>query len=217
MDNTTAYAADPQQFALAQRKLILDNRIRNGVNWFYWIAGFSLVNTVIYLVGGGLHFVVGLAVTQFIDAIMKDLVQRIGSGSEILQILGLVLDVGIAGIFALLGFFGRKRYGWVVIAGMVFYAIDAVLMLVFQDYLAAAFHAWALWGLWGGWRAIRELAVLEKSNPTAPVEVLRNQYALIQPAIQPVENRRNRRITSIIFGMLIFLVFVAGLAYLSTR
>jgi hypothetical protein len=214
MENPAAAIADPKQFALIQRKLILDNRIRSGVGWFYWIAGLSLVNTIAFLVGIQMHFVVGLAITQIIDGFLYAFTQELNTMARgILQALGVFLDVAIAGFFALLGFFGRKRYAWVVILGMVIYLFDAVLMIVFQDWLAAAFHALALYGLWTGWRAIRQLAALDKTSATQPVEVLREQFAVFQPQSAPVN--RNRFRTSAILVGLIFLVIVAGMVITS--
>jgi hypothetical protein len=204
MENPAAFLTDPQQYAQIQRKLILDNRIRGGVGWFYWIAGLSLVNTVAFLVGIQMHFVVGLAITQIIDGFLYALTQGMNTAAGgILRALGLFLDVAIAGFFALLGFFGRKRYAWVVILGMGIYFVDAVLMIVFQDWLAAAFHALALYGLWTGWRAIRQLAALDKTSATQPVEVLREQYAQVQSA--PRISRGGR----IVFYVLIAVMLIS--------
>ena len=56
---------------LASQIAVLMQQGKNGAKWFYWIAGFSMVNTLIMLVSGGLFFVVGLAVTCLADGIAQ--------------------------------------------------------------------------------------------------------------------------------------------------
>lgn len=33
---------------------------KSGANWFFWIAGMSIFNSLIQLLGGSLNFVIGL-------------------------------------------------------------------------------------------------------------------------------------------------------------
>ena len=53
---------------LAVREAV-DAQMKKGANWFFWIAGLSVVNSVILLMEGDRHFVVGLGVTQLVNAI----------------------------------------------------------------------------------------------------------------------------------------------------
>lgn len=135
MQAQTSLPADSAQLAAIQRKLQLDSRFRSGIGWFYWIAALSLVNTIVYLLGAKFSFVVGVGI-----------------------------DLLIAGMFALIGYFGRKRIRWPVITGMGLYGLDAILMLLLQDFLGAAFHAWALYGIWTGLGAMRKLELMEKAG-----------------------------------------------------
>ena len=52
---------EPDPEAVAQMK--------SGANWFYWIAGLSLVNSAIYAFGGDISFILGLAATQMVEGI----------------------------------------------------------------------------------------------------------------------------------------------------
>src|SRR5574340_77246 len=54
----------------------------NGANWFYWIAGLSVVNSVIVLFGGAWYFLVGLGATQFVDGFMMGMIEVSGPESE---------------------------------------------------------------------------------------------------------------------------------------
>ncbi len=117
--------------------------IKSGANWFYWIAALSLINSFILIGGGSVNFIVGLAFTQFIDGFM---IAAGGQGGDFnaFRVLALVLNILVAGIFAMFGFFGGKGSVAAFIVGTVLYVLDALLYLFFGDWLAMGFHAFAL-------------------------------------------------------------------------
>ena len=53
---------------------------KGGANWFFWIAGLSVINSLIITFGGEMSFVIGLGITQFIDGISIALKEN-GSGA----------------------------------------------------------------------------------------------------------------------------------------
>ncbi len=192
-----ATTVDPTTLGLLQARLVLEAKRRNGINWFYWIAGLSLLNTVIFLFGGSLTFVVGLAATQFVDGFMSALAADLGTPTLPL-LIAFILDLIIAGVFVAAGYLGRKGYQWVVVAGMGLYLLDALLLVVFQEWLAVAFHAYALWGLWQGLQAIQGLKRLEAGGiPSLPMAVLG------QPVSAPLGSPRTFRV---------FVIAVVGVA-----
>src|SRR4051794_40879026 len=65
-----------ERLALESKIQSLVQQGRNGANWFYWIAGLSLVNSVILLTGGNTFFFIGLGVTMMADAIATVVGQR---------------------------------------------------------------------------------------------------------------------------------------------
>ncbi len=172
---TPANAASPAQLVLIQKKLQLDNQIRGGVDWFFWIAGLSLINSIVYLLGNNFVFFLGLGITQIVDGFMSAFAEGFGSGGNILRFIGFAMDVFVAGIFVVLGLFGRKRYKMPVIIGMILYAVDAVIVLLFQDFLSAGLHAFALFGIWNGLKSISELENLEKGGNSESIESIRNR------------------------------------------
>lgn len=154
---------NPIQVNLIQKKLSLESQFKSGVNWFFWIAGLSLVNSVIYLAGGSLNFVVGLGATQLIDGIVSALSQEIGGG-VVVRVLGFGLDLVVAGIFVGFGILARRKQRWAVILGMILYVLDGLIFLAVGEFLAVIFHAWALYGLWRGQQAMQALAAVEASS-----------------------------------------------------
>ncbi len=156
-------APNAAQMAAAQKLLKLENQLKSGVNWFFWIAGLSVINTVIYLTGGSITFVVGLGITQVIDVVASMIAEEASAGSAtILHAIALFLDFVIAGVFVLFGVLGRRRIKWAIVVGMVLYIGDGLISVLIEDWLAVVFHLLALYGLFRGFQAINELVRFEK-------------------------------------------------------
>jgi hypothetical protein len=142
--------AAPMGGAMTMDQQQLEMRLKSGASWFYWIAGLSLINSIAALSGAGWGFIVGLGITQIIDAFAGDLA---GGGLAV----AIVLDVLVAGLFVLFGIFAHKRHLWSFIVGMTLYALDGVIFAIASDWLAAGFHVFVLYWLFGGFRAARQL------------------------------------------------------------
>lgn len=136
-----------EQLAIIQRKLFLDTRIRNAVDWFFWIAGLSLINSGAYFLNLDWSFFAGLGITQIVDGVMTAIANEVGNYGFIPRIIGLMVNVGIAGLFAGAGLLGRKRNRAVIIIGMVLYGLDGLLLLAFGGYFSALFHGYAIFSI----------------------------------------------------------------------
>ena len=151
-----------EQTVLAHREQ-LTARMRNGGNWFFWIAGLSIVNTVILLAQGDRQYMVGLGVTQFVNGFALAMVKQapdIGAGAKIAAFVFTLMASSVVGAFA----FGAKRgLTWLFALGMGLYLFDGLLLAVFQDWLSAGFHLFALACMFGGLRAARELNALDRA------------------------------------------------------
>jgi hypothetical protein len=138
-----------------QNDFELANQVKSGASWFYWIAGLSLVNSIIGLFGGGLSFIAGLGFTQIIDGIIFEI--GVGGVASVVKIIAFVVELAIAGIFVGLGVFANKLQSWAFILGIVLYFLDGVLILALGAYLAAGFHVFALIFIVRGFLAARKL------------------------------------------------------------
>ncbi len=137
-------------------------RVRSGADWFIWIAALSIINAVILTTGGNFHFIFGLGCTEFVSAIAA----KLPAGA---LVAAWVVNIVIAGVFALFGKFARDANKWVFYAGMLLYILDALLVLMFQDWLGLAFHGWALFRIFGGLKAAGELEQLRPAALAAGV------------------------------------------------
>ena len=133
----------------------LTQDVRSGANWFIWIAGLSLVNTVLFLAGSQWNFFLGLAATQVADEFGKVVITGTTG-----TVLSLAVDVVIAAIFVGLGLMSRNGVLWSFIVGMVLIVLDALLLIRVQDWAAVAFHALALFFIVRGFQAARRLGAL---------------------------------------------------------
>ncbi len=148
-----------------EEKLKLQNRFKNGAGWFFWIAGLSLVNSIILMVGGQWNFLVGLGITQVIDGIVSGVAAEAdASAATIIKILAFVADILVAGLFVTFGVLAMKRYKISFIIGMVLYALDGLIFLIVPDFLSIGFHLFALFGLYGGLQAHMKFTEIEKSK-----------------------------------------------------
>lgn len=149
-DNVVATGPDPALAAHARR----------GANWFYWIAGLSMVNSIAFLAGANFHFLAGLGVSEIVDAIGDEIIKQ--GGPNIIKVVAIGFDLIVFGGFALAGYFSNKLISPVFLIGIIVYAIDGVIVLILGDLFMAAFHAFALYQLIRGFMACRELKQYQK-------------------------------------------------------
>ena len=150
---------------LAFQAQALKQRTKSGARWFFWIAGLSLITSLMTFGGGNFAFFLSLGVTQFIDGFARGLANDLGEGTKV---VALVFDVLIAGVFALIGWFALKRHLWRFIVGMVLFTLDALILLVFQVWISFAFHALVIYWIFSGYSAARKLAALEQEMQAMP-------------------------------------------------
>lgn len=145
------------------RLLETEKQFKRGIGWFYWIAGLSLVNSVLWLTGAQWSFIIGLGATQMIDGLILGLSQEMQVGNA-LKFAAFGVDLLIAGVYVLIGFLGLKRIKAAILVGMVFYAIDGLIFLLVRDFLSIAFHGFALYCIFGGLKALNQLRQLEAAH-----------------------------------------------------
>ncbi len=115
----------------------LTEDIQKAANWFFWIAGLSLINSLIFYFSAGIYFVVGLGITQFVDGIFAGLM----NGPSW---IALIPNLMISGFFIYIGYRSRKYDKWAFVVGVVIYTLDALLYLYIKDWMAVGFHIFAL-------------------------------------------------------------------------
>ena len=129
-----------------------DPVIQSAARWFWWIAGLSLVNAVMFHSGSEVNFVIGLAMTTLASvAFAKNLPIAIA-------LAGLTV-----GFYFLVGLYAQRRVLWAFYLGLAVYAVDALIYVMFQDWMSVGFHVLAGFFIFKGLQRTRELA---KAPPT---------------------------------------------------
>jgi hypothetical protein len=157
-----ATANVPTQSLESQVRLLFQQGA-NGANWFYWIAGLSLINSVITLVGGQINFVLGLAATGIADQIAMLVAQKTPEAAMVAKLIAFAWAVVVALMVAGIGKLAGRRYMAVYAIGMGLYLVDGLLFLVLASWLSAAFHVYALFMLARGFKAFRQLQAIENN------------------------------------------------------
>lgn len=153
--------------AMIEERLRVRSAFLSSANWFYWIAGLSVLNTVLVLFATDWMMLVGLGVTYVGAWFFSEM-----------GVLGVLLTIGstafVAAFFALLGYFARQRKAWAFVLGIVLYAADGIIFVVFQDWLSVAFHVYVIYSIARGFRLLKQVA-----DPEDPSEIV-----ALQPAVQ---------------------------------
>jgi hypothetical protein len=136
----------------------------SGARWFFWIAGLSMINSIISLNDGSWNFLAGLGITQVISELAVGLSEELGGA---VTVVALILDVLVAGAFVALGLFAQKGHTWAFIVGLVVYAFDALIFLAAQHWFSVAFHAFVLYSLFKGLMAHNKWKQLQTELPAS--------------------------------------------------
>lgn len=135
----------------------LAGRVRSGSGWLLAVALFSAVNSLINVFGGNMYFLVGLGITQVIDAFGGVFARELPNMAALFQWGAVALSLGVAGFLAIFGFFARRGHAWAFIIAGLGYAVDTLIVLYFQDYGGAIFHVLALFFMGSGALAAMKL------------------------------------------------------------
>ncbi len=118
--------------------------VASAARWFWWIAGLSLVNTVLIHSGSQTSFVIGLGFTLVADFAFQSL-----------KPIAFALDALAIGFFVLIGWLSLRGYFWAFVVGSLVYVADALIYLKFGDMMPFGFHLFALFFIIRGALALR--------------------------------------------------------------
>lgn len=129
-------------------------RMRRGAGWFLTIAILSGVNSLLQIFDTKIRFIFGLGITQVVDAIGHGVGQN-----------AMLVTIAVDGLFVVMlilcSKWAKAGSQGAFLGGMIAYALDGLLLVVFRVWLDAAVHAYALYMMWQGYVAARELAHMQ--------------------------------------------------------
>lgn len=149
---------------LIAEQIKIENQFKSGANWFFWIAGLSIINSMSALTGSSWHFVIGLSVTQFIDGVARSIHGQYGT---VFRMIALMMDIGFVALFAGLGFWAKQKSTAGFILGMILYGFDSLMLLLIGNFIGIVFHVLALVFIFRGLQALQKLEA-QTSAAAAP-------------------------------------------------
>ena len=148
-------ASNPLSTVTAAAQAQATATLHRGANWFFLIAGLSVVNVISAVSGSQWTFFGGLGVTQLVSLVAM----RMGTSA---QMVALFLNIWATAFFVCMGIFARKGQQWAFIAGMALYAADALIVVYMQAWLMLAFHGYVFYRLYMGYTSSKHLHVFDK-------------------------------------------------------
>jgi hypothetical protein len=145
-----------QHVQTARERAQLGTHADRGSGWFYWIAGLSLVNSILIQSGGSWSFVFGLGLTAGVDYLAQN---AAGLG----QLLAWAFNAAVIGAFVVFGHSARKGHRWAYLIGLTVYAADTLLVLASKDWLAVAVHVFGLLCILNGLSALNRRQLQQSS------------------------------------------------------
>ncbi|MBN1397227.1 MAG: hypothetical protein JXA06_04260 [Bacteroidetes bacterium] len=138
-------------------------QLKSGASWFYLIGGLSIVNSLVFVFGADLFFVIGLGFNYVVTAVVLAAGNTTEAGQIdiVLKLIIFVLNAAAAGVFLVFGYFANKKYAWAFITGAILYALDGLIFLAVGDYLSLIFHGIALFFIFKGYKASIDLKKME--------------------------------------------------------
>lgn len=123
---------------------------RNGARWFYWIAGLTVLNSIVAVMGTSFMMLFGMTSTLVATYV------GINIGGNAL-VIGVAISVLVALAFVGFGWMAQRGAAWAFVTGIVLYALDGVVTVYIHDWLAAIAHAFAIGIIIGGFLASQRL------------------------------------------------------------
>ena len=152
-----------------EEKINLENGVKRGGNWFYFIAAATAINTFIHVfLQSDWYLFIGLGISNFIAFIAIFAVKKNPDLAGLWKGLATVINLIAVSICVLFGVFARKQKSWAFIVGMVVVALDSLLfMLLVQDWLAFGFHVFAVLAIRGGYNSLNQLNSINAGTPSS--------------------------------------------------
>ena len=138
----------------------LAQRYKSGANWFYWIAGLTIVTSIISFSGGNLRFLISLGTTQVIDQLADAFSAELGTAPKV---IALVLDLILTAVFVVFGVLANKKFLWAYILGMAVFVFDGLVSLLVQDWIGVIAHVVVVIFMVPGFMAGRKLVEIEQA------------------------------------------------------
>ena len=158
----------------------LESRYNGSRNNILLVVAFTLINTVLLIVGSDSYFLFSAAVPYYLTLLgmiytgkmpaeyYADVEDFVPFDNSVF-IVAVAVSVAVIALYALSWFLSKKKTGWMIFA-LVFFIIDTLAMFYFAGISAdmvidIVFHAWVIISLASGIMAASKLKKLPEEQP----------------------------------------------------
>src|SRR5260370_25149625 len=150
-----ARTGGPTSHAGMDPRIAVNLRMRRGAGWFLTIGVLSGVNALLQIFEAKIHFIFGLGIPQVVSAMAHGMRQN-----------GTIITIAIDGLFVVMlilcSRWAKAGSQGAFLGGMIAYALDGALLLLFNILLDAAVLPYAPWVLLEGYFCARARVPLEQ-------------------------------------------------------
>ena len=129
--------------------------VTRGANWFFWLAIFSVVVSTIAYFGNHYLSFFNLAVAELVSGTPMGWINV--DTVPFPPLTALIINIGIAAVFAAFGYFARKGSSMAFLIGFFLYMADSLISIGLRDILGFAFHMLVIFFIFKGLVARRRL------------------------------------------------------------
>jgi hypothetical protein len=144
---------DPAEAPATPPAAPLPNQISRGslqvlsaARWFWWIAGLSLFNVLLYRIQSKATFAIGLGIAALSEGLFAND-----------PVIALMIDALAVGFFVWIGAQASRGRLRAFYLGLAVYTLDGLIFLAAQDWPSAAFHALAIFFIARGAMSLRSM------------------------------------------------------------
>jgi hypothetical protein len=134
----------------------MEQEHRNGASWFYWVSALSVLSSILMLIGSKIISALTLASTEFLTGL--------GMYAPELLVFALIPYLFIIGAMVLIGYLSKKGSRIAYLLGIIFLALDTLVLVWALDIIGILFHALVLYYLIRGYIALSKLKKLVPKN-----------------------------------------------------
>ena len=133
----------------------IDAQVQRAARWFWWIAGLSLLNTLLFQSGQDTSFALGLGITTLANVLFADE-----------PAMAIALSAMAIGFYGLAGWQATQARFWAFCIGLAVYVADAFIVWQLEDWVALAFHGVVIYFIAQGLARLRQRG--REGSPPGP-------------------------------------------------
>jgi hypothetical protein len=133
----------------------LPEDVTRGANWFFVVAIFSVIASTVHFFGNSYLSLFNFGASQLVNGAPMGWINV--ETTPYSTTSALIINIGIAVVFAVIGYVARHRSSWAFLIGFFLYVFDSLISIGLRDMWGFAFHMLMVFLIFKGLVATRRL------------------------------------------------------------